>query len=334
MRSHRSVRRVVRDLNGQGRVAEQDIAAVLEAHPQRLAQKERREPGAIDEQISRDLTGLVGEDRLDIAAFALVDARHVCQHVANPEFGRAMLLQERGELACVQMVGVVGDRLIFRRRDQFRRQPQIAELALGAHIVTETRADSTGRGGAVVTGRRDSIGLRDVEPVGCQIDLGEPLGKHQRMVVPVIRGTRRPAVESGALFEGCIAMTEELRLRHTHLLECGTQRRPGSLADADDADGRRFDQRDRERARLNAALVACRDDTGSQPSGGPAANNDDGPQVPDRFSLCRDHRGRPYQNFACTPSVNVRPVSTTSRICSLNRPWVLNTLLVRFRPSK
>ncbi len=314
---HRSVRRVVRDLNGEGRVAEQDVAAVLEAHPERLAQQEGREPGAIDEQIPRNRAGLPGDDRLDVAAFVLVHARHVCQHVANPEFGRAVLLQERRELACVQMVGVVGDRLIFRSRDQFRRQPQIAELALGADIVAE--------GGGVVT---------RVEPMGHQVDLGESLGKHQGVVVPVVVRARRPAIEARALFEGGIAMTEELRLGHTHLLECRAQRRPGSLADADDVDGRRFDQRDREGARLDAALVARGDDPGSQPPGGPAANDDDGPQVPDWFSVCHDHRDRPYQNFACTPSVNVRPVSTTSRICSLNRPWVLKTLLVRFRPSK
>jgi hypothetical protein len=109
-----------------------------------------------------------------------------------------------------------------------------------------------------------------------QVQLGEPLRNHQWMIVGIVRGAGRPTRKLRALLEGGIAFAKQLRLRHAHLLQRGAQGRPGSLADPDDFDVGRFDQRDRKLARLHSPLVARRDDAGGEPPRGPTADDDDG----------------------------------------------------------
>ena len=92
------------------RVAEQHVAALLERHAERLADEQRLEAGAIDEQIAFDLARLLGVEAADVAVLREVDAPHVGEHVAHAELLAAMPLQERRELARRR-----GDRRSWRR---------------------------------------------------------------------------------------------------------------------------------------------------------------------------------------------------------------------------
>jgi len=95
------------------------------------------------------------------------------------------------------------------------------------------------------------------------------------MVIAVVLRAGGPAGKARALLEGGIAMTEQVRLRHTHLFQGAAQGGPSPLTHADDRNIGRFNQGDGEIALLNAALVARRNHPGGQPAGRAAADNDD-----------------------------------------------------------
>ena len=111
--------------------------------------------------------------------------------MANTQFLDAVLGQERRELAGVEMVGVIGDRLVLGRGDHFRRQPRFAELFLRTDRVAEISP------------------LIVAQPVRHQIHLRKALRQHERMVVVIVVGAGGPAGELRALLEGGIAVAEE-----------------------------------------------------------------------------------------------------------------------------
>ncbi len=256
MRGHRRIGGVEGHLDGEGGIAKQNVAAILETDAERLPDQQRRETSAIHEQIARDLSGLSGDNAFDVAAFVLDYVRHIGQHVSHAQLLGAVLLQEGGELAGIQVVGVVRHGLVLGSRNQLGRQSLVAQLALGTDVIREALVPTV------------------PQPVRREIELRERLRKHQRVVVPIVLGAGGPARELRSLLECSIAVTEEISLGHSHFLESGSQRRPGAFADTNDLDRRRFDQRHREAAR-HAASVARGDDARGQPSRGPTSDNDD-----------------------------------------------------------
>ena len=70
MRRYRSRWAVVRHLDGQRRVAKEDIAAFLERHAQRLADQKRAETAAVDKQVTFDFPCLLGDEAADVAGLS------------------------------------------------------------------------------------------------------------------------------------------------------------------------------------------------------------------------------------------------------------------------
>src|SRR5262249_27217187 len=178
-------------------------------------------------------------------------------NVAHPELLRAVPREEGGELRGIEMVGVVREPLVLGTRDHLWSEAVIAQPALRGDEIAEAAS------------------LPVAEPMRHEVELREPLRKHEGMVVGIVLSACGPARELTALLEGRIALPEELRLRYTHSLQGCTHRRPCSLAHADDLDVRRLDQRHREAVGLDPSLMACGDDPRGEPAGGPAPDDDD-----------------------------------------------------------
>ena len=194
LRRHRVVRRFVRNLRRQSRIAKQNVAAIFEANAQGLAEEQGGEAAAVDEEVARDLARLLGGHTADVTGFRLIDLRDIRENVAHAQLLGAVLREERGEFAGVQVVGVVGHRLVFRAGDQLRRQALITEAALGCYEIAE------------------ALIIAAPQPMRHEVDLSKPVGKHERMVVGIIRRSRSPARELTALLECGIAVLEEIRL--------------------------------------------------------------------------------------------------------------------------
>src|SRR5687768_3376913 len=103
-----------------------------------------------------------------------------------------MHAQEFSELPGVQMIGVIRNRSVLRRRNQLRCEPVLADCLLEADR----------------RGERDV--LAKLLPVRRQVDLVEALRQHEWMVVVVVRPTRYPACELRALLECGLTLTNEL----------------------------------------------------------------------------------------------------------------------------
>src|SRR3546814_17557111 len=89
----------------------------------------------------------------------------------------AMALEEGGELARVEVIGIVRQRFVFGRRDRLGRKPVLAQSPLRADRVAKTLA------------------IARCEPMRPQIELREALPEPQRMVISVVVGAGRPAGE-------------------------------------------------------------------------------------------------------------------------------------------
>jgi hypothetical protein len=137
---------------------------------------------------------LASHHGFDVAALRLLHRRDVGEDVTHTELLGAVSLQERRKLAGVEVISVVRDGAVLGRRDRLRCQPGIADLPLRADSLAERAI------------------LRIAQPVWREVQLREPLREHERMIVALVLGTGRPARKSGTLFEGGIALAEELRL--------------------------------------------------------------------------------------------------------------------------
>ncbi len=62
---------VERHLHGERGIAEEDIAALLEPDAEGLADQQRREAAAVDEEVAEDLPGLLGQHALDVAGLGV-----------------------------------------------------------------------------------------------------------------------------------------------------------------------------------------------------------------------------------------------------------------------
>ncbi len=227
---------LVRDLHGQRRVAEEHIAALLELDPERLAEEQRLEPGAVDEQVSFDLPAC-SVSRLRISpSSAWFTRRTSASTCRTPSFSQQCLWKERRELAGIEVIRVVRHRVELRRGHGLGRKPVVADLPLRADRVAEAAIAAFG------------------EPMRNQVELGEALRKHQRVIVRIVVRASSPAREARTLLERRVTLAEELRFRDTDARERGAQSRPGALAHADDRNVGRLHQRHTE-ARWHAAAM-------------------------------------------------------------------------------
>jgi len=112
--------------------------------------------------------------------------------------------------------------------------------------------------------------VRDLK--GMQVVIGSALA---RRVAPMH--------EPGALFEGRVALSDELRFVDADTPQCFADRRKGPLADAQDADIRGLDQRDRYPSR-RLRRECARQITRGDPTSRAAADNQHSP-----------HRGWPVR---------------------------------------
>ncbi len=216
VRGDRRLGIVIRHLDRQRRVAEQHVVQRPERHPHGLTQQQRTKAGTVHEQIARHLPRLGRAHLADITTLGQHHLFDIGQHMPHPELFAAVAAQEVGELTRVQMVSVIGQRFIFRRRDRLGGEPGVANPPLRRHRVAEARLPLPR------------------QPVRREIHLPEILRQHQRMVIAVLRRTGGPAIEPRTLFERGVAFAEKGRFRHPHRLQRGAQRRPGTLAHPDD----------------------------------------------------------------------------------------------------
>ena len=131
VRGHGRVGAVVGHLHRQRGIAEQNVAAVLETHAQRLAQQQGREAGAVDEQVALRFRR-PGGCKAVMSPFSLWLT--VCTSASTwrtPSFTVQCFCRKGANFAGVQMIGVVGHGLIFRRGDGLGRQPVIAQRPCG-----------------------------------------------------------------------------------------------------------------------------------------------------------------------------------------------------------
>ena len=221
-----------------------------------LAEQQRLHARAVDEQIARQRALAPGLQRGDVAVVVRVDADDVVEHVAHAEPLDAVLAQEQPELAGVEVVGVVGDGGVFRRRDLLGRLAVRAQVRLKAHQVGER-----------------NVGV-PLQPAGDQVGFGVALRQDEGMKVVVVLAAVDPAVEPRALLERGVAFADEVGLGHADSAQRVAHRRPGAFADADGTDIRRFEQRDLQ-ARAGSRAMLGRDDGRGQPAGRPAAHDHD-----------------------------------------------------------
>src|SRR6516165_4023809 len=99
VRGQGRIRRRIRYLHGESGIAEEHVTAGLEADTQSLAEEQRRETTAVDEQIAGNRPRLAREHALDVAGLALFDLCDVRQDVAHAKLLGAVLREEGCELA-------------------------------------------------------------------------------------------------------------------------------------------------------------------------------------------------------------------------------------------
>src|ERR1700722_15892368 len=221
---------VIGHLQSQRAIDKQHIAALDERHLQCLAEQPRPEARGVDEKVGLQPARLAGFHRVDIARVAFDYPGHFIDDVTDTQILDAMITDERGEAAGVEVIGVVGDAGILRRGDQFGREAPLTDRLLKTDRIRK-------RGRARVL-------FRVLRPEGCEIETWKTLGKHQRMIVEVILLTGHPARELRPLPERSVAFAKKVRFREAHLLQGGSHRLPGPFTYTDYADGLTFDQRD------------------------------------------------------------------------------------------
>src|SRR3546814_3135849 len=70
---------------------------------------------------------LFGDDRPDVAVLGHRHAADIGKHMAHAQNLAAMALEEGGELARVEVIGIVRQRFVFGRRDRLGRKPVLAQ---------------------------------------------------------------------------------------------------------------------------------------------------------------------------------------------------------------
>ena len=245
----------VGDLHGQRGVVEQHVLLRHPRDPEVLGQQQRGQASAIDEEVTRHGAMGLRLQRCDVTVVVAVDADDMVQHMRDTETLDAMSSQEQAELACIEVVAVVGHGGKLGRGGLLGRLALCAQVRLEAHQV----------------GKRHIGVMR--QPRGHQIGLAVALGQHEGVGVVVGGAAVNPALEPGALFERGITFAEQLGLGHADLAQGVAHRRPGAFADADRADVRRLQQRHPQSGVGAGAVLGSQDGCG-QPSGRPAADDD------------------------------------------------------------
>src|SRR5438552_2050813 len=113
-------------LNGERAVGWKPVGPVLELLAQYLANQQRAKAGAVDEQVARDLLTRFEDQRLDIAALAML--AHIGNLALDPLHSR--LFGEPAQVPAVkpgiQMVGII-ERHLLRRTELARRGRLVLE---------------------------------------------------------------------------------------------------------------------------------------------------------------------------------------------------------------
>ena len=123
----------------------------------------------------------------------------------------AMLTKQLSEFSGVQVITIVHDEGILRRRDLLGCEAVSKQCRLWCHSIRKTRG----------------IGQR--HPVRCEIGVRVTRGDGEWMAV-CISVARMPVAETGALFEAGITRPDKLRLGQSDTLQGRPHRRPGAFA--------------------------------------------------------------------------------------------------------
>ncbi len=221
------------NLYREGAVVEQDVRHIAKAHAEMSTQQQRAHSRAIHEEIAADCVPRRGAQRGQIAVLCRFDCGDVFQAMLHAQRLRAVLLQEQSELARIQVVTVVEVAAVFGSDYLFWCKVAVTDPGLRRH--------GLGEGHAVAKGL----------PVAREIDLGEPPGRGEGVVVALAL-TPLPVDKLRALLEARIAGFHEVGLRYAHALQAAAHGGPCTFADTDGLYVRRLDQGHADREPLAA----------------------------------------------------------------------------------
>ncbi len=264
--------------HGDRRVVEQVLRERHVGRLQRLADQQRGEAGAVDEEVGVERVAALELERRDVAALVQLGRVHVARHVHDAALQR-LLVQEGPEQAGIEVVAVADV-----EREMARRLRCLA--AHGEPLRQE-----------------EAIGMRmHVGIVQARVDVAQELRHRQvvqrrreRMEVALEARTRRPAIERDAALVGRVAGRHPLGLRDAQALEERAQPGCRALAHADDADHRRLQHRHLQ----SLAELRVGQQQRRHPARGAAADDGD---VPDRRL---GQPGRAWRRW-CGPRVGER----------------------------
>ncbi len=241
-------------MHGQGGVDEQLVLHVGNRGAILLADQQGVKTRAVEEEVAFDVAAVIQGQRRNVIIVVRAHCGDAARYVFDAQSVEAMGLQEVGEFAGIEMIGIVGDRLEIGRRRHFGGAVLIAQGGLEADEIGEIFARFR------------------FAPNLSKIELVETARHHEGMVVGMTRP--QPVLEARGLFEGGVAGHQEIGLGYAHGLQRVAHAGPGAFTDADRGDVRGFDQDDLEAARM-VGLEARRQGAGGHPAGGAASGDDD-----------------------------------------------------------
>jgi len=235
-------------LHGDGAVVEQPLRPVLVFHAHRLAQQQRAEARAVDEQVALDARARIQHERGDVARGRVcVDARDLRFDALRAEvFGKAP--QVAGVARGVQVVGVV-DALVRQVAEAFflRRHELQAVIA--------------------VVAREAAVAALEPEV----LEAGRPVvGAGHAERVDVVFPARAPAFEADAQLERGLCRGHEFLLADVEQAVEVHEARDRRLAHAHGSDVVRFDELD-----VDDLAKGARQRRRGHPAGRAAAGDDD-----------------------------------------------------------
>ena len=245
----------IRDLHRDRRVVEQDLLHRHECGLRVAADKESPLARAIHEQVAGQPLPRRQHDGSNAAVGRGLDSLNIAGDVLDTEPGDRMLMQQARELAGVEVIAVVDVECVFGSRGLLRRQPGRDDRCLRRHEI--------GKGARAFRG----------QPVLGQVQRRVLRRQAEGVHILGIVTLPGPAGEPRTLLETRLAVADEFSLGQADLLQRQAHRRPGSLADADDRNVRRFDEDDL--GRMGRLAVLGSDQAGSDPPGRTASDDND-----------------------------------------------------------
>ncbi len=212
--------------HGDRRIVEEVFGERHERRAQRLADQQRCETSAVDEEVGCQRFIAFESQAGDLAMFVLQYRLHVARHVVHSAFER-LAVQERPQQSGVEVVAV-GD--VERK----------AALGLGSPAFVRQPA-----------GNEEPVGVgMDVGAVQSCMHVLHELGhgqvvehRRERMEIALEPRPGRPAIESDARLVGGVAPRHPFGFLDTQAFEEATQPWRGAFADPDGADLGGFDHR-------------------------------------------------------------------------------------------